>query len=76
MFVSVYSILWFDNGYIFGVSLWSLLEEFPSYFNALLKFMRQITEAGFSGFDTPRTVFLPCLQARDARHHGQYGPEG
>ena len=20
--------------------------------------------------------FLPCLQARDARHHGRYGPEG
>ena len=36
MFVSVYSILWFDKGYIFGVSLRSLLEEFPSYFNALL----------------------------------------
>ena len=29
------------------------------------------------GFDdAPRTVFLPCLQARDARHHGRYGLEG
>ena len=38
--------------------------------------MRQTTEAGFPGYDTRRTLFLPCLQAGDARHHGQYGPEG
>ena len=30
---------------------------------------------GIAAF-TPRAVFLPCLQARDARHHGRYGPEG
>ena len=23
-----------------------------------------------------RAVFLPCRQARDARHHGWYGPGG
>ena len=47
-----------------------------AWFNSGYKFMRQNTEAGFPGFNTPRTVFLPCLQAGDARHHGQYGPEG
>ena len=31
---------------------------------------------GFTGYSAPRAVFLPCLQARDARHHGRYGPEG
>ena len=34
--VSVLNTPRFDSGYIFGVSLRSLLEEFPSYFNALL----------------------------------------
>ena len=38
--------------------------------------MRQTAEAVFPGYVTPRTVFFPCLQAGDARHHGQFGPEG
>ena len=38
--------------------------------------MRQTTEAGFSGYDAPRAVFLRCPQAPDACHHGLYAPEG
>ena len=38
--------------------------------------MCQTTEAGFSGYDAPRAVFLLCPQAPDASHHGRYGPEG
>ena len=38
--------------------------------------MRHTTEAGFSGYDAPRAVFLRCPQAPDACHHGLYGPEG
>ena len=34
--VSVRNTPRFDSGHIFGVSLRSLLEEFPSYFNAML----------------------------------------
>ena len=34
--VSVLNTPRFDSGYIFGASLRSLLEEFPSYFNAML----------------------------------------
>ena len=33
--VSVLNTPRFDSGYIFGVSLRSLLEEFPSYFSAM-----------------------------------------
>ena len=32
--------------------------------------------AGFTGDDTSRAVFLVCLRAHDARHHGRYGPQG
>ena len=71
----------FDSGYIFGVSLRSLLEEFSSFFNAMLgttvdTSLRQTTEAGFTDYDAPRAVFLRCPQAPDACHHGRYGPEG
>ena len=77
--VSVLHTPRFDSGYIFGVSLRSLLEEFPSYFNAMFG----------STADTSlcvrlrrlvllvtRAVFLRCPQAPDACHHGRYGPEG
>ena len=30
----------------------------------------------FTGDDTSRAVFLVCLRAQDARHHGRYGPQG
>ena len=35
-----------------------------------------MVQGWFCWYFTPRAVFLPCLQARDARHHGLYGPEG
>ena len=47
-----------------------------AWFNSGYKFKRQTTEAGFSGYDAPRAVFLRCPQAPDACHHGRYGPEG
>ena len=71
----------FDSGHI-GVSLRCLLEELSlafqryAWFNSGYKFMRQTTEASFSGSDAPRAVFLRCPQAPDACHHGRYGPEG
>ena len=80
--VSVLNTPRFDSGYIFGVSLRSLLEEFPSYFNAMLgstadtSLCVKTTEAGFTGYDAPRAVFLRCPQAPDACHHGRHGPEG
>ena len=80
--ISVLSTPWFDSGYIYGVSLRCLLEEFPSYFNAMLG----------STVDTSlcvrlwRRVFLATihlalssfvvLRPLDACHHGRYGPEG
>ena len=79
--ISVLTTPQFDNGYIFGVILRSLLEEFSSFFNAMLgstveTSLRQTTEACFTGYDAPRAVFLCCPQAPDACHHGRYGPEG
>ena len=54
----------------------SLVFQRYAWFNSGYKFMRQTTEAGFSGYDAPRAVFLRCPQAPDACHHGRYGPEG
>ena len=67
---------WLNSGYKFIRQITEAVFQRYAWFNSGYKFMRQITEAGFPGFNTPRTVFLPCLQAGDARHHGQYGPEG
>ena len=79
--ISVLNTPRFDSGYIFGVSLRSLLEEFSSFFNAMLgstvdTSLRQTAEAGFTGYVAPRAAFLRCPQAPDACHHGRYGPEG
>ena len=79
--ISVLNTPQFDSGYLFGVSLRSLLEVFSSFFNAMLgstvdTSLRQTTEAGFTGYVAPRAVFLRCSQAPDACHHGRYGPEG
>ena len=41
----------------------SLVFQRYAWFNSRYKFMRQNTEAGFSGNDAPRAVFLRCLQA-------------
>ena len=78
--VSVLNTPTFDSGH-FGVSLRCLLEEFPSYFNAMLgstgdtSLCVRLRRLVFSGYDAPRAVFLRCPQAPDACHHGRYGPE-
>ena len=81
--ISVLNTPRFDSGYIYGVSLRCLLEEFPSYFNSTLCLVQQwiqvyasVYVAGLPSHDAPRAVFLRCPQAPDARHHGRYGPEG
>ena len=65
--VSVLNPPRFDSGYKFGVSLRGLVEEFHmlalvfqryAWFNSGYKFMRQTTEAGFTGCDAPRAVFV------------------
>ena len=43
---------------------------------ALCSFMKFFLDAGFTGDDTSRAVFLVCLHAQDARHFGRHGPEG
>ena len=64
--VSVLNTPRFDSGYIFGVRLRGLLEEFHLW---ALVFQRY---ACFnSGYK-----FIRCPQAPDACHHGRYGPEG
>ena len=78
--ISVLNTPRFDSGYLFGVSLRSLLEVFSSFFNAILgstvdTSLRQTTEAGFTGYVAPRAVFLRCPQVPDACHHGRFGPE-
>ena len=76
--ISVLNTPRFDSGYIFGVSQRSLLEAFSSFFQRYAwfysgyKFLRQITEGGFTGYDAPRAVFLRCPLAPDACHHGWY----
>ena len=67
---------WFISGYKFMRQTTEAVFQRYAWFNSGYKFMRQTREAGFPGFDSPRILFLPCLQAGDARHHGQYGPEG
>ena len=79
--VSVFNTLWFDSGYS-RRQFMRLLEVFTRVdprisAQCLVRLlMRQTTEAGFSGYDAPRAVFLRCPQAPDACHHGRYGPEG